>query len=150
MWPKAVQINLNKRTVLHKKKAQLPQDLFAQCSLFHCFGTPIWRIWRYVRTWHIREHRCAGLYWGWGGGCLWNLTIYLHVWDVLNGRPRETKISWNFTLYFRRRTAMQMQGVCHLRTGNKITSWLASKKLRRKLCCDLLEKLTHAILGTER
>ena len=40
-WPAFIQIYCNKRKRLHKKRVQLPQDLF---------GTPIWPPWRHVKT----------------------------------------------------------------------------------------------------
>ena len=46
------QIYGNKRIFLHKKKVQLPQDLFETPTWppFHCFRTPIWPPWRHVNT----------------------------------------------------------------------------------------------------
>ena len=40
-WPSSMQIYWNKRTLLHKKRVQLPQDWF---------GTHIWPPWRHVKT----------------------------------------------------------------------------------------------------
>ena len=44
-WSASMQIYWNKRKRLHKKRVQLPQDLFGTPTWppFHCFGTPIWR-----------------------------------------------------------------------------------------------------------
>ena len=46
------QIYGNKRIFLHKKRVQLPQDLFATpiWPPFHCFRTPIWPPWPHVNT----------------------------------------------------------------------------------------------------
>ena len=46
------QIYGNKRIFLHKKRVQLPQDLFATpiWPPFHCFRTPIWPRWPHVNT----------------------------------------------------------------------------------------------------
>ena len=42
----------NKRKRLHKKRVQLPQDLFGTPTWppFYCFATPIWPPWRHVKT----------------------------------------------------------------------------------------------------
>ena len=42
----------NKRKYLHKKRVQLPQDFLGTPTWppFHCFGTPIWRPRRHVKT----------------------------------------------------------------------------------------------------
>ena len=47
-----MQIYWNKRKRLHKKRVQLPEDLFGTPTWppFHCFGTPIWPPWRHVQT----------------------------------------------------------------------------------------------------
>ena len=44
--------NKRKRFLIHKKRVQLPQDLFGTTTwpLFHCFGTQIWPPWRHVKT----------------------------------------------------------------------------------------------------
>ena len=54
-WPGYMQIYWNKRKRLHKKRVQLPQDLFGTPTWppFHCFGTPIWPPWRHVKTLYI-------------------------------------------------------------------------------------------------
>ena len=43
-WPATIQIYENKRNCLHKKRVQLPQDLFGTPTWppFLSFGTPIW------------------------------------------------------------------------------------------------------------
>ena len=43
-WPASMQMFLNKRNHLHKKRVHLPQDWFGTPTWppFHCFGTPIW------------------------------------------------------------------------------------------------------------
>ena len=43
-WPATIQIYENKRNYLHKKRVQLPQDLFGTPTWppFLSFGTPIW------------------------------------------------------------------------------------------------------------
>ena len=37
---------------LHRKRVQLPKDWFGTPTLppFYCFGTPIWPLWRHVKT----------------------------------------------------------------------------------------------------
>ena len=60
-------IHWNKRKGWHKKRFQLPQYLFGTTTWppFHCFGTPIWPLWRHVKmlykVWfslaHKHEHR---------------------------------------------------------------------------------------------
>ena len=52
MWPASMQIHWNKRKCLHKKRVQIPQDLFGTPTWppFHCFGTPIWPPWHHVKT----------------------------------------------------------------------------------------------------
>lgn len=47
----AKQIWANKKTFLHKKKNQLPQDWLSAPTRppFHCFGTPTWLSWRHVK-----------------------------------------------------------------------------------------------------
>ena len=51
-WPASKQIYWNKRKRLHKKRVQLPHDWFGTPTWpqFHCFGTPIWSLWRQVKT----------------------------------------------------------------------------------------------------
>ena len=51
-WPASMQIYWNKRKCLHKKRVQIPRDLFRTPTWlpFHCFGTPIWPPWRHVKT----------------------------------------------------------------------------------------------------
>ena len=46
------QIYGSKRIFLHKKRVQLPQELFLTPigPPFHCFRTPIWLPWRHVNT----------------------------------------------------------------------------------------------------
>ena len=57
--PAYMQIYWNKRTRLHKKRVQLPEDWFGTPTWppFHCFGTPIWPPWRHVKTlyWKARD-----------------------------------------------------------------------------------------------
>ena len=45
----SMQIYWNKKKYLHKKRVQLPRDLFGTPTWppFHCFGTPIWLSWRH-------------------------------------------------------------------------------------------------------
>ena len=51
-WPASIQIYLNKRKCLHKKRVQLPEDWFATLTWppFHCLATPIWPPWCHVKT----------------------------------------------------------------------------------------------------
>ena len=51
-WLAFMQIYWKKRKRLHKKKVQVPQDLFGTPTWppFHCFGTPIWPPWRHEKT----------------------------------------------------------------------------------------------------
>ena len=51
-WPASMQIYWNKRKCLHKKRVQIPQDLFGTPTWlpFHCFGTPVWPPWCHVKT----------------------------------------------------------------------------------------------------
>ena len=60
-WPASVQIYWNKRKRLHKKRVQLPQDLFKTPSWppFYCFGTPIWPPWRHVKTLYLNKMHTA-------------------------------------------------------------------------------------------
>ena len=51
-WPASMQIYGNKRKFLHKKRVQLPQDLF---------GTPIWPPWRHVKTPHCNPFQSSNL-----------------------------------------------------------------------------------------
>ena len=57
--PAYMQIYWNKRTRLHEKRVQLPEDWFGTPTWppFHCFGTPIWPPWRHVKTlyWKARD-----------------------------------------------------------------------------------------------
>ena len=54
-WPAAMQIYWNKRTFLHKKRVQLPQDWFGTPTWppFHYIGTPIWLPWRHTKTLYV-------------------------------------------------------------------------------------------------
>ena len=56
--PASMQIYWNKRKHLHKKRVQLPQDLFGTPTWppFYCFRTPIWPPWRYVKTLYSFYH----------------------------------------------------------------------------------------------
>ena len=51
-WPASMQIYWNKRKCLHKKRVQLPQDLFGTPTWppFQGFGTPILPPWRHMKT----------------------------------------------------------------------------------------------------
>ena len=49
-WPASMQIYGNKRKFLHKKRVQLPQDLF---------GAPIWPPWRHVKTPHCNPFQSS-------------------------------------------------------------------------------------------
>ena len=51
-WPASMQIYWNKWKYLHKKKVHVPQDCLWTLTWppFHCFGTPIWPLWRHVKT----------------------------------------------------------------------------------------------------
>ena len=42
----------NKRKHLHEKRVPLPEDFLGTPTWppFHCFGTPIWSLWRHVKT----------------------------------------------------------------------------------------------------
>ena len=48
-WRASMQIYGSKINFLHKKRVQLPPDLFGTpiWPPFHCFGTPIWLPWRH-------------------------------------------------------------------------------------------------------
>ena len=51
-WPVSMLINWNKRNYLHEKRVKLPEDFLGTPTWppFHCFGTPIWPLWRHVKT----------------------------------------------------------------------------------------------------
>ena len=51
-WPTTMRIERNKRTLLYKRRLQLPQVLFGTTTWppFHCFGTPILPPRRHVKT----------------------------------------------------------------------------------------------------
>ena len=51
-WPVFMQTYWNKIKDLHKKRVQVPQDLFGTpiWPPFDCFGTPIWPPRRHVKT----------------------------------------------------------------------------------------------------
>ena len=59
-WPASMQICWNKRKRLRNKRVQLPEDWFRTPTWpsFHCFGTPIWLPWRYVKRHDL--HNKAG------------------------------------------------------------------------------------------
>ena len=56
-WATSMQIYWNERKRLHKKRAQLPKDWSGTPTWppFHCFGTPLWRPWRHVKTLCCRD-----------------------------------------------------------------------------------------------
>ena len=63
-----------KRKRLHKKRVQLPQDLFGTPTWppFYCFATPIWPPWRHVKTLPINLYSASNkasrsVYWKWAG-----------------------------------------------------------------------------------
>ena len=79
-WPASMQIYWNKRKRLHKKKVQLPQDLFGTPTWppFDCFGTPTWSPWRHVKTLYAkarqrgRQNACVWQTWqAYFVGVLW-------------------------------------------------------------------------------
>ena len=61
-WPAFMQIYWNKRKSLHKKRVQLPQELFGipTWPLFHCFGTPTWPPWRHEKTLYNKHDASRG------------------------------------------------------------------------------------------
>ena len=63
-WPASMQIYWNKWKYLHKKKVHVPQDCLRTLTWppFHCFGTPIWPLWRHVKTPYRVLYRALGIF----------------------------------------------------------------------------------------
>ena len=63
-WPASMQIYWNKWKYLHKKKVHVPQDCLWTLTWppFHCFGTPIWPLWRHVKTPYRVLYRALGIF----------------------------------------------------------------------------------------
>ena len=99
--PAYMQIYWNKRTRLHKKRVQLPEDWFGTPTWppFHCFGTPIWPPWRHVKTlykidevWNSANSLSKWRFWFvviqkfcYYGNVTWRLL--LSIWFVLRNKP---------------------------------------------------------------
>ena len=84
----------NKRKRLHKKRVQLPQDLFGTPTWppFYCFATPIWPPWRHVKTLPINLYSASNK----ASRSLLKVSWYV----LFRGVPRCTLLNswWRFCL----------------------------------------------------